>query len=115
MKKLLFIMAIAILSGCKQTAYNEMITDRYNSIESRYVVKNGLCYKIIRDYRPIGFRQLDSIPLLNGFKPEVAIEHKYKCTLVYTVLKKVIPNCTEIDTVYLYKNKEGRYEFCESK
>lgn len=106
---------IAVLTGCNQTPYDHTIKDYY-STESRHIVRDGLNYKIIRNYKPLSFKQLDSIPSLNGVqfkhKPEVAVEHKYKCTLVYTICNTVIPNCIEVDTVYLYKSNEG-YEFCE--
>lgn len=119
MKKLLFIIVIisAILTGCNQTPYDNTIKDHYYSTESHHIVKDGLNYKIIRDYKPLEFKQLDSIPSLNGIqfkqKPEVAVEHTYKCTLVFTICNSIVPNTTEVDTIYLYKNKDGRYAFCE--
>lgn len=119
MKNLYIILAImiAVLTGCNQTPYDSTIKDYYYSTESRHIVRNGLHCKIIRDYKPVSFKQLDSIPSLNGIsfkhKPEVAVEHTYKCTLVFTICNSIVPNTTEVDTIYLYKNKDGRYAFCE--
>lgn len=107
MKKLLLLFIIAILTSCNQTPYDQIIKREYYN--TTHITKNGVTYKIIRDYKPVSFKVLDST------LPEVAVEHTYKCTLVYPICNIVIPNCTEIDTVYLYKNKEGRYEFCKSK
>lgn len=108
---------IAVLTSCEQTPYDRVITQYYSTEKSIGVVGNGITYKLIKDYKPISFKQLDSIPSLNGInfkhKPEVAVEHKYKCTLVYTICNMQIPNTTEVDTIYLYKNKDGRYDFCE--
>lgn len=107
---------IAVLTGCNQTPYDQTIRYKYYSTESHHIVGDGLHYKIIRDYKLVSFRQLDSIPSLDGVnfkhKPEVAVEHTYKCTLVFTICNTVVPNCTEVDTVYLYKSN-GSYEFCE--
>lgn len=119
MKKILILLAImiAVLTSCEQTPYDRAITQYYNAEKSIGVVGNGITYKLIRDYKPLSFKVLDSIPSLNGInfkhKPEVAVEHKYKCTLVYTISNMQIPNTTEVDTIYLYKNKDGRYDFCE--
>lgn len=119
MKRILILLAImiAVLTSCEQTPYDRVITQYYNTEKSIAVVGNGITYKLIRDYKPLSFKVLDSIPSLNGInfkhKPEVAVEHKYKCTLVYTISNMQIPNTTEVDTIYLYKNKDGRYDFCE--
>lgn len=119
MKNLFILLAImiAVLTGCEQTPYDRTIKQYYNTEKSIGVVRNDLNCKIIRDYKPLSFKVLDSIPSLNGInfkhKPEVAVEHKYKCTLVYTICNMQIPNTTEVDTIYLYKNKDGRYDFCE--
>lgn len=107
---------IAVLTSCNQTPYDQTIKDRYYSTSSYHFVKNGIHYKTIRDYKPLSFKVLDSIPPLDGIqfkhKPEVAVEHKYKCTLVYTICNTVIPNTTEVDTVYLRTAPDGSYEFC---
>lgn len=108
---------IAVLTSCEQTPYDRVITQYYNTEKSIGVVRNGLNCKIIRDYKPLSFKVLDSIPSLNGInfkhKPEVAVEHIYKCALIYTICNMQIPNATEVDTIYLYRLEGGRYNICE--
>ena len=65
MKKLLFIIAIAILTSCNQTPYDQTIKRKYYS--TRHIIKNGVTYKIIRDYKPVSFKVLDYT------LPEVAV------------------------------------------
>lgn len=119
MKRILILLAImiAVLTSCEQTPYDRVITQYYNTEKSIGVVGNGITYKLIKDYKPLSFKVLDSIPSLNGinfkYKPEVAVEHKYKCTLVYTICNMQIPYTTEVDTIYLYRLEGGRYNICE--
>lgn len=114
---ILLAILIASLTGCQQTPYDRTIKRYYNTEKSIGIIKDGINYKVIRDYKPVSFKQLDSIPSLVGIsfkhKPEVAVEHTYKCTLVYTICNMQIPNVVEVDTIYLYKSKDGRYDFCE--
>lgn len=119
MKNLFILLAImiAVLTGCEQTPYDRTIKQYYNTEKSIAVVGNSITYKLIKDYKPLSFKVLDSIPSLNGInfkhKPEVAVEHIYKCTLVYTICNMQISYTTEVDTIYLYRLEGGRYNICE--
>lgn len=117
--RLLFIIAIIILTSCSQTPYDNTIMEYYNTDICSTGISNGVHYKLIRDYQPITFRQLNPIPAPSDgvkfkHKPDVAVEHKYKCTLVFILGDLVIPNCVETDTIYLYKANDGKYKFCKT-
>lgn len=58
MKNLFILLAIIIagLTDCERTAYDRTIKKYYNTEKSIGIIKDGINYKVIRDYKPVSFK-----------------------------------------------------------
>lgn len=111
MKKILFILALAIFTSCNTSSLDGQIEALYENVDYTYTGH------IIINYEPITTSKPEPITISGNFtkKPNYYVTHTYSCNTLgnydgYWDIDYL--NQLHTDTVYLFKNQNNIFEVC---
>lgn len=101
-KGIVILLAVLVcLTGCSK--YSSVVVDKYSKGVTYEL--NDVRYKQISNYRLVKLKEL------SVSEDSVILKHDFKCDILYFIGGRRFHNMLETDTICLYKNASGEFEF----